>query len=570
MDHIHSMTVAGLSEDPITKLLAKRARHFKGSAEPDSKRHHADTPRDIVVDDCLELCAILLRRAGATIPTKAEDPTLGELLSREYSPRVAELLSNIAVALNNEASLHSGADVFESNSDDNDTDAVVPTIPTQGRAVNRRSSKQSNALAPIALSAVRPKSDDNTAAKSRQNVNRTAYKNETEIAISRIFDLGKVSAVVDSSIPADAPYTGPTVVTMTALGELGRFGNQVMQYIFLKCYAAAHGVKEIQVPGWVGAGLFGLTDRPVQRAFPAIAEFRDTKANSTFTTDLIDYVKHSKHGRGVSELTPDALRDGHSEIPVNVDIWGWFQWHTSHYAPFKDIILETFTPVEELHAHCARIFDERVRFRNGKHHTVVGLHLRLGDYQSIAASSFGYRVPTSWYLEWLAKIWCTLQNPILFIASDNLNAVLNDFADYSPETADSIGMKVPTSMKSLKAGFFPDWFGLTQCDVLAISNSTFSFSACMLNRIPGATFYRAHFRDRMILFDPWNAEPIIHRDTTKAGIAKTLETLQIAYDTQGSRGLVRSLFYELPYYGVRAAIMKAVLWRRANMKAMQL
>lgn len=565
------MTAADMTEnDPITMLLSKRARHSKVCTEPNSKRHHADTQCDIVVDDCLELCALLLQRAGATVPTKAEHPTLHELLSREYSPRVAELLSNITVALNKNASLPFDSDSSNFSSDDDVNDAVVPTISTQDPAVIKRDPEQDDAQVPADFSAPRSKSNDWTGAKPRQNINLTAYKNETEIAISRIFDLGKVTAVADSSIPADAPYAGPSVVTMTGFGELGRFGNQVIQYMFLKSYATIHGVKEIQVPGWVGAGLFGITDRPVQRAFPAIVEFRGTKANSTFTTDLIDYVKNSNYGRNVSELTPDALRAEQPEGAVNVDIWGWFQWHTSYYAPFKDIILDTFTPVGELRAHCGRIFDEQVRFRNGQKHTVVGLHLRLGDYESIATSSFGYPVPTSWYLEWLANIWQALENPILFVASDNVNAVLKDFADYSPVTADSIGMKVPASMKGLKAGFFPDWFGLTQCDVLAISNSTFSFSACMLNRIDGARFFRAHFKERMVLFNPWDAEPIIHRDENKAGIAKTLETLQMVYNTQGSRGLARNLLYALPYHGIRAAIMKAVLWRRANLKATQL
>lgn len=564
------MNISAMSDDPISKLLAKRGHHSKNSTEPKSKRHHPDTVRSIAADDCLELCSLLLEKAGATVSNSASDLALCDLLSREYSPRVAELLSNIALALDNGAQLESESDVSDSTSDEDDVDAVVPSIPQKLRAPTRRGSAKSDALVPVMPLAPHAEKVENVTDKAKKDVNQAAYKKDTEIAISRIFDLGKVAAVVDTSVPADAPYNGPSVITMTGFGELGRYGNQVMQYMFLKSYAAAHGVQEIQVPGWVGAGLFGLTDRPVQRAFPAVVEYRDTKANSTFTTDFIDYVKNSNPRKKVLELMPDVLRSKSPEAAVNVDIWGWFQWHTSHFTPFREIIQDTFTPVEELRTHCEQIFDEQLRFRDGKRHTVVGLHLRLGDYQNIAASSFGYCAPTSWYLELLAELWPNLENPILFVASDDVNAVLRDFADYAPLTADSIGLKVPASMKTLKAGFFPDWFGLTQCDVLAISNSTFSFSACMLNRVPGARFYRAHYRDKMVEFDPWNAEPIVHRDMSKMGIAKALETLQVVYNTQGSRGLVRNLLYELPYYGVRTAVMKAVLWKQASHKAAQL
>jgi hypothetical protein len=100
--------------------------------------------------------------------------------------------------------------------------------------------------------------------------------------------------------------------------------------------------------------------------------------------------------------------------------------------------------------------------------------------------------------------------------------------------------------------------------VTAISNSTFSFSACMVNTHPNALFYRAHYVNRMVPFDPWNSEPIIHRDMSGGGISNALGTLQVVYNTQGTRAVMRNVLYELPYYGLRAAIMKAVLWNSAR------
>jgi hypothetical protein len=57
--------------------------------------------------------------------------------------------------------------------------------------------------------------------------------------------------------------------------------------------------------------------------------------------------------------------------------------------------------------------------------------------------------------------------------------------------------------------FFPDWFLLTQCDILAISNSTFSFTAAMFSEY-GDQFFRPTFEDEgLIPFDPWNSEPML-------------------------------------------------------------
>lgn len=556
-------------KDAISNLLVKRSRNDRAaSLEPISKRHHADNP---TVDDCIELCSLLLQKVGLDISSKTDAAALAALMSAEYSPRVVELLASIASRLDKEGAVDSGSDVTES-SDDEEADAVVPLTSRASRGARIQHSR-TDAVVPVSpfdarIPRIRSSPVQTPAVKglSKTVPTASAYKKETEIAISRIFELGKTASVQNPNIPATAPYDGPSVITMSGFGELGRFGNQLLQYMFLKCYAKVHNIAEIQVPGWVGSGLFGLTDRPVQRAFPAVVEFKGTVANSTFTDDFIDYVKNSQGRHSVSELTPASLDPNHFNSPVNVDVWGWFQWHTSHFAKFRELLQDTFSPIPELKSHCSSIFDQNLRFRNGKKHTVVGLHLRLGDYQNIAASSFGYCAPTSWYLELLAKLWPTLDNPILFVASDDLSSVLRDFAEYNPFTADSIGLEMPEDMKDLKAGFFPDWWCLTQCDVLAISNSTFSFSACMMNQRPHAKFYRAHFSDRMVAIDPWESDAIVHRNMNKAGLSAALETLQVVYNTQGSKGLARNLLYELPYYGIRAAIMKAVLWRQAHQK----
>ncbi|KAJ8909146.1 hypothetical protein NDN08_005840 [Rhodosorus marinus] len=387
----------------------------------------------------------------------------------------------------------------------------------------------------------------------------TKYKKETEIALSRIFSLGNVTPPLNANIAPFEPYHGKPVITMTGFGELGRFGNQLLQYAFLRCYAKLVDA-EVQVPYWVGKDLFGLQDDVVQRALPAVIETRETKANSTFTDEFLQYITQSNDGMPVPEILPSQLSAETNDLPVNVDIWGWFQWHTSVYRQFKESIQDIFTPVPSLKNHFDKVIDDKLR-QNGKR-TVVGCHLRLGDYKNIAASSFGYVAPTQWYLEWLEEIWPTLENPVLFVASDEVDTVLRDFAKFNPVTSESLGAELPENFADLGAGMFPDWYILSQCDVLAISNSTFSFSACMANQRPNARFFRAHYADKMVEIDPWNTDVIVHRDMNKSALAKSVDTLRILYDTQGSKALLQNIFFEIPYYGLRSIIMKSVLLKK--------
>jgi len=554
--------------------VLKKVRRAGGFGAADSMvdgctKAKMTSPGSVKASELASLLDLLYAKAG--IHPDATEVEVAALLGADGFDLVARLNGALAVAPRASAAILDVSDVGLSSDDDigvsSSTDErCVPGSP--GRLEEDAISIEHDLLvvpdmAPLPIDHALP-----TVAPTVPDVSRpvkpsttasepTAYKADTEIALSRIFELGKVAKVAHPEISPLAPYDGPGVVTMTGFGELGRFGNQVLQYAFLRCYAAKHGNLEIQVPSWVGASLFGLSNPEVARAFPAVVESRDTKANSTFTSDFIDYIKASNAGMDVPELPECTLGADQPRPAANVDVWGWFQWHTRAYAPYKTLIQQTFTPVPAVADPLKAAFDKSLRFRGGVKRTVVGLHLRLGDYKTIAASSFGYCAPTSWYLELLAKIWPTLENPVLCVASDDLEAVLRDFAEYDPITSEAAGLELPESFRGKGAGFFPDWYMLTQCDVLAISNSTFSFTACMANTVPGARFFRAHYAHRMEEIAPWDADPIVHRNVS------ALSTLQVLYNTQGAAALARNVLYELPYYGVRSVLMKGVLGVRA-------
>lgn len=278
----------------------------------------------------------------------------------------------------------------------------------------------------------------------------------------------------------DAFYLRKPVVTVSILGSHGRFANQIFQYAFPKVYAHKHNLWA-ETPKWIGQYLFGCND-------PSISNLQ----NLQVVTEKIDQVTGSRY-------IPNL------EKPFkNVDFKGYFQFHSQYYAPYKEYFRSLFKPVGEIKLAVTEAIN-KLRDR-GK--TIVGLHLRRGDYQRLmwekrSGITYVYVAPKQWYKDWLDSFWETLNEPILFIASDEIGEVVSYFADYNPITVKDLGVEIP------KAPYYPDFYILSQCDILAISNSSFSFAASMLNE-RGKYFFRPSFKaKKLIPYDPWNSEPLL-------------------------------------------------------------
>ena len=269
------------------------------------------------------------------------------------------------------------------------------------------------------------------------------------------------------SLPSKASCGGDRpVIAMRSLGTFGRFGNQLFQYMFLRLYALKYNLT-IQTPAWIGQTLFGFTEPPVTGAYPLV----------------------QMPNRLVPCWLDPELRE---TMPLtDVDVKGYFQYHTRYYAEHKSVIRSLFRPVPAVEA-AVRPGLERLRSR-GK--TLVGLHLRRGDF----GRNHHFVAPAQWYKDWLKGFWETLDEPVLFLASDEPEAVAREFAEYHPVTAADLGVELPA------APFYPDFYMLSHCDAVATSNSTFSFLACMLNE-RSTIFMRPRLScQKLIPFDPWNS-----------------------------------------------------------------
>jgi hypothetical protein len=274
-------------------------------------------------------------------------------------------------------------------------------------------------------------------------------------------------------------FTRTPVLSFSTLGKLGRFGNQLFQYAFLKCYTQAHQLR-IETGEWCGQKLFGIQDPPVARAYRPFVEFEHQPFHLSQPIPL-----------------------GRSGIIKNFDLQGHCLHDTQYFKTYQSQIRQLFKPLpaieEPLLAQVNRL--------KAAGHTLVGIHLRHGDYKTFEEDHFWfYQAPHEWYLTWLNLIWPTLQKPILFIASDELDSVLDDFQGFSPITTQGLGIEMED------APFYPDFYFLAQCDALAISNSSYSMMACLLNKTC-RIFARPHIPSgKLVSFNPWHTQVMWHRE----------------------------------------------------------
>jgi hypothetical protein len=279
----------------------------------------------------------------------------------------------------------------------------------------------------------------------------------------------------DNTVTGTATYVRKPCIAMSTLGRNGRFGNQLFQYAFLATYARRHDLR-IETPRWIGRELFGLNDPPQSRLWPTVYDW--------------------------SNRVDEALMPNLDRVLGNVNVWGWFQYHTSYYAFGKNHLRSLFRPVPSVREEMER----RMRKLRARGRTLFGVHMRRGDY------GYGRFVPAlvQWYLTWLAEVWPQLSEPVLYLATDDPETVAPAFAAYRPVVSGDIGAEWK------QASYYPDFYALMSCDLLAVSNSSFSIAASMLNE-RAALFVRPDRSTGGLRgCDPWNTEVLLEPDPPQA------------------------------------------------------
>lgn len=323
--------------------------------------------------------------------------------------------------------------------------------------------------------------------------------------------------------------TQPPTISMPCLGRLGLWGNGLLQYAFLKAFARKYGYRT-EVPQWLGQFLLDNDDPPVVKRHEAVvldgvSMLSDPMISAFWMSydHLRSRAANLAHSTGQETLQMHEPQESHEPrtgrngLPFrNAELEGFFLVHTRYLSPYKEYLRDLFKPAPAIGA---RLAPAVARLRSSGR-TIVGIHIRRRPLGENNFMEYGWELtaPINRYLNWLEAIWPELDQPALFVCSDNLPKVLPHFAKYNPVTSASLDATMPAELNQLEAplphlswdvSFFPDWYLLTQCDRLATSISTFSFSACMMNRT-ATSFFRPTFTDNeLVSYDPWNSEPLL-------------------------------------------------------------
>ena len=258
-------------------------------------------------------------------------------------------------------------------------------------------------------------------------------------------------------------------ITLSTLGENGRFANQLFQYSYAKLYAFRHGLTAA-FPAWEGRQLFGLDDPSIDG--PKLKEL----SFAGFTDD-------------------DRQLWERDDPPIDVDLCGYFQetpacWQ--RHRPLLRLLLQL--PVEQ-----ARAIDAwRDRVTLGGRRTLVAIHVRRGDYRKSRFELPFFRlVPEQWYLDWLRALWPTLRNPLLFVATDEPEAIRPAFREFEA-VAETFGPPANALPEHVR-----DFEILRRADHLAICNSSYSRMAAMLAS-PNQKSYVPSFQTQSFSpYEPW-------------------------------------------------------------------
>lgn len=276
-------------------------------------------------------------------------------------------------------------------------------------------------------------------------------------------------------------FSAAPFISMDTLGLNGRFGNQLFQYAFLKCYSLKHGLK-LKVPDWLGRHVFGLDD------------------------DWCGFTSEQ------NASTVEALLEKTGEPQLqNKNITGYFNQHSAPFRVYKEVIQDVFQPAPRFRP----VIEQLKRELKPNGEELIALHLRRGDF-----GHGGFWIaPEEWYLDWVVSR--LKQNPKarLYISTDD-SATIKAFSKYSPLTIRDLRLHLGD------LDFLLDFYSLALADSLAISNSTFSFFAAMLNQ-QGQEFMRPEPLERnLIPFDPWNSEVLIKHKAEEFGMSVVKEKKQ--------------------------------------------
>jgi hypothetical protein len=259
-------------------------------------------------------------------------------------------------------------------------------------------------------------------------------------------------------------------VTMSELTNAAGFANQLFRYAYVKLYALRHDLTPA-FPEWEGTRLYGLED--------------ESSAHLTFRR--LTFPGFMDHHR--------LMWDEH-DPPIDIDLDGYFQEIPACWGRQRRLLRHLFQLAPEQQNSIDTWRHDATR---GGQRTLVAIHVRRGTYRNLQLleSPWFRLVPERWYLAWLRSIWPTLHDPVLFVATDEPDAVLPLFAEFDTISADYAPsvQRLPSHVRDFEL--------LRRADYLAICNSSFSRMAAILAPSAQKCFLPSFRTECFAPYEPW-------------------------------------------------------------------
>lgn len=255
---------------------------------------------------------------------------------------------------------------------------------------------------------------------------------------------------------------------------VGRFGNNLFRYMFLRTFAARHNMSCV-CPKWIGHNLFGLSE-----------------PDSLVTDHAVEYDELGLPGRVEKSIVASLEQSPETDVIFS----GYFTYHTSYYAPYRSMLREAIhlrsDAAEHMFASVRALSDGR---------PIAVIHLRRGDAMEAPKGSCYEQPPDAWYEKWLDAVTFLSPDVLVYVATDDAIAIPECLGRFRYKTAADLSVETDPA-------FVTDWFMLGLADYVMIAPSTFGFLATMFGPNTEQQCWRPDMdAGRVVRYDPWDAFP---------------------------------------------------------------
>ena len=276
----------------------------------------------------------------------------------------------------------------------------------------------------------------------------------------------------------------------------GWIGNKTLKYFTMISLAEKIGAR-IQIEPWLGDLVFN-TDHDLISAEPTV--FLNEESGHPGNYD-------PRHSNIINNV------DENSEEIYDIASYCNTFYHTSFFRNYKDQILSQFSFKKKIKEDLANKFSKLKSDLDFDRMFVV--NVRVGD--DYAAKHQFPLEPVKNFLRTVFDLEQIDDRWRMVVCADDPEKIRNEFDEFNPIflkdhmdykiSLEEIGhsSSLVETLEGSSLDFLPDYYAMTIADQLFCSESTFSYSAAMLNQNHGAGFWRVSIaRNTIENFDPWN------------------------------------------------------------------